>query len=118
MKLSDFRDEQALDLLAEIIEPAAEIMADKKISDILRSGKPIDAVKIMIKEHKQSVIAILAAMDNVPISEYHCNVFTLPARLIEVLNDKELMSFFTSQNQTISEVVSGSVTENIKELKK
>lgn len=115
MKLSDFKDEAALDLLAEIIDPAAEIFSDTKIANILRkNGAPAEAVKIAIKNHKKSVIQIMAAMEGVPFEEYHCNVFSLPIKLLEILNDKELVEFFTSQGQIMEEKSSGSATENTK----
>ena len=33
MKLSEFKDDAALDLIADIIEPATEILADPAIKD-------------------------------------------------------------------------------------
>lgn len=115
MKLSDFKDEAALDLLAEIIDPAAEIFSDTKIANILRNnGAPAEAVKIAIRNHKKSVIQIMAAMEGVPFEEYHCNVFSLPIKLLEILNDKELVEFFTSQGQIMEEKSSGSATVNTK----
>lgn len=116
MKLSDYKDEEALDLLVELIEPAAEIFSDKEIAELIRNnGKPMQAVKLAIKNHKKSVIQILAALEGVPVEEYHCNIFTLPIALLNLLNDKDLMSFFLSQGQTMVENSSGSATENIAE---
>ena len=113
MKLSDYKDEAALDLLAELIEPASEILSDKRIAIILKNNEaPMKAVKIAIKYHKKSVIAILAAMDGVDVSKYHCNVLTLPMKLLDILNDKELMDFFSSQGQMADESTSGFVTVN------
>ena len=107
MKLSEYKDEQALDVLAEIIEPAAYIMADPEIRAKVKIDKEKDdeksktdvlgIVKIILKKHKKEIIEILAAVDGVPVEEYHCNVFTLPVKIIELLNDKELIGFFTSQ---------------------
>ena len=34
MKLSEYQGEAALDILADLIEPAGEIMADKQIGDV------------------------------------------------------------------------------------
>lgn len=112
MKLSEFKGEDALDLLADIIEPAAEILSDKEIAEIYRSGgKKTALVKVAIKNHKKEVIEILAAMDGVPAEEYSCNVLTLPMKLLEILNDKELIQFFTSAVQTGGATSSTSPTE-------
>lgn len=116
MKLSDYKDEEALDLLADIIEPASEIFGDKRIAVILKNNEaPMKAIKIAIKDHKKSVIAIMAAIEGVDVKDYHCNVFTLPMRLLDILNDEDLMSFFSSQGLTEEASSSGSATENTEE---
>ena len=113
MKLSEYKDEAALDLLVELIDPAAEIFSDKQIATILKNnGAPMKAVKIAIKNHKQSVIKILAAIEGVDVKDYHCNVFTLPMALLNLLNDTDLMNFFASQGLMAAASYSGSVTEN------
>ena len=116
MRLSDYKDEEALDLLVELIEPAAEIFSDKEIAELVRSnGAPMSAVKLAIKKHKKSVIQILATLEGVPVEQYHCNIFTLPIALLDILNDKDLMDFFSLQGQMTGANFSGSATENIVE---
>ena len=39
MKLSEITGEAALDLLADIIEPAAEIMSDPKVKELFEKNK-------------------------------------------------------------------------------
>ena len=113
MKLSDYKDDEALDLLVELIDPAAEIFSDVEIANILRNNQPaIKAVKIAIKNHKKAVIQILATLDGVDVKDYHCNVLTLPMTLLNILNDKELMNFFASQGQNGDAMNSGSATES------
>lgn len=102
-KLSEYKDEDALDLLAEIMEPAVIIMGDEEIKKVITSGNRIKIAKIIIKNHKQQVLEILAAMEGVSVKDYHCNILTLPMRLLEILNDKELIQVFTSQAQEISQ---------------
>lgn len=115
-KLSEYQDGEALDLLAEIIEPAIIILGDKKIAELLKAEKRLPAIKEAIKAHKQEVMQIMAAMEGVPVEEYHCNVFTLPMRVLELLNDKALISFFSSQAPgTSPQTFSGPVTANTKE---
>ena len=54
-------------------------------------------------------------MDGVPVEEYKCNVFTLPVRILELLNDPALVQLFTYQGQTGDANSSGSASENIGE---
>ena len=112
-KLSEYKDEEALDLLADIMEPAAEILADSEMKDAWETGNRLRVAKVAIKRHKTQVMEILAAMDGVPVSEYHCNIFTLTMRVIEIMNDEELLSVFTSQAQELMQsTASGPVTGN------
>lgn len=112
-KLSDYRDEEALDLLADIIEPATKILADEEVREAYKTGNMLKVASVAIKRHKENVLEIMAAMEGVPRKEYHCNIFTLPARVLEITNDKELMTFFTSQVQEmVQSISSGHATEN------
>lgn len=113
MKLSEYRGDDALEVLAELIEPAVEILADADIADAWRDKDPnktrgqkqLKAVSIALKKHKEAVIVILAALDHETPDEYRkkINVVTLPKKLLEVLNDKDLRTFFISQEQTKGE---------------
>ena len=96
--LSDYRDDDALDLLADIIEPATEIFADEEVKKAFGKSK-LAAIRIAIKHHKHELMQIMARMDGVPVEEYHCNVLTLPARLLQILSDEELTTFFTDAAQ-------------------
>lgn len=99
MKLSEFKNEAALDLLADIIEPVSHILADKRCSELLKKRNIPKAVKVILKQHKNEVIEVMAALDGKTVEEYECNVFTLPMKLLELLNDPELLAFFASQGQ-------------------
>lgn len=110
MKLSEFKDEQALDVLADLIEPAAEIMMDEKVSSEFEKENLPRAVSFAIKNHKKAVIKILATLDGVPVEEYHVNIFTLPVKLLELLNDPEVTQLFTSWGQTGDAKSSGSAS--------
>lgn len=112
-KLSDYKGEEALDLLVDILEPCVEIMSDKEAVALLYSkDKKTDGVKKLIKDHKKAVMELLAAMEGVPVDQFECSIYTLPVRLLEILNDKELLAFFTAQQSEDSSGVFGSAMEN------
>ena len=96
-KLSEYQDGDALDLLADIMEPAVVIMGDDDVRAAFDEGSKIKGVSAAIKAHKAEVLQILARLEGVDVEEYHCNVFTLPGVILDVLNDRELLSFFTEQ---------------------
>ena len=110
--LSDYRDEEALDLLAELFEPMAKFFMDDEFVKTFDSGNRLWAVKVAIKNHKPEVMQILAAMEGVPVEEFHCNIMTLPIRLYQLITTPEIAGFFTSVAMKSSERSSGSVTGN------
>lgn len=114
MKLSEYQGEAALDILADLIEPVGEIMSDKEIGEVFKKNR-FKAIGLAIKKHKKAVIQIMATMDGAPVDEYKCNVFTLPAKILELLNDPVLIQLFTYQGQTGDAKSSGSVLENTEE---
>ena len=111
MKLSEYQGEESLDLLADLIEPAGEIMSDKEIGEVFKKNR-FKAIGMAIKNHKKAVMQIMATMDGVPVDEYKFNVFTLPLKILEILNDPDLVQLFTSQGQTGDAISSGSASEN------
>lgn len=121
MKLSDFKGEEALDVLADIIEPLTTIIADKEIQELAKvKGTPkIKFVKPAIKNHKEEVIYILATLQRQTPEEYEANLslVTLPMQVLEFINDPEIQKLFFSQaqSQSTSQDNSGSAMENTKE---
>lgn len=113
MRLSEIKDERALDVLAEIIDPVAEIATDEKIKKIYKSGKPrILIAKEILKNHKKAIIKIMAELDEVPVDKYTFTLTELPAKVLDIMNDPEIERLFQSQGQKEDAPNSGSVTEN------
>lgn len=124
MKLSDYKGEEALDVLADIIEPLSMIIADKEIQDLTKQ-KDIPAmayVKPAIKNHKKEIIQILARLDNESPEEYaeKVTLLTLPMKIVDLINDPEIQSLFRSQEQSqvISSASSSPATETTEAEKK
>ena len=114
MKLSEYQGEAALDLLADLIEPAGEIMSDKEIGEVFKENR-FNAIGLAIKNHKSALMQILATMDGFRVEEYKCNVFSLPVKILELLNDPALVQLFTYQGQMGDANSSGSASESIEE---
>lgn len=115
-KLSEYKDEEALDLLADIIEPASVIFSDDKVKDTFKKAKGksiIPLAKIIIQNHKNEIMDILARLDGTERNEYHCNVLTLPITVMQILQDKELIDFFSFAVENEGKNVSLDVMGNI-----
>ncbi len=108
MRLADVKDEQALDILAEIIEPATAICQNQKLVEAVRKNENrVKIATIAIKENKKEVMQILAALNGVPFEEYHCNPISVSKHLAEII------SLFFSQAQMAEQTSSTSASENI-----
>lgn len=116
MVLLDARNEDALDLLADLIEPALDIMSDKEVKALLKEGKKGKAIKHLLKEHKGSVVEILATVKGVDVEEYNSNIIEMTKELWDLINNKELVDafkVFMSQEQVDESVTSsGPAMEN------
>lgn len=113
MKLSEIKGDQALDTLAELIDPIQIILGDGTFQEKVKDKPKLEIVKILLKEYKKPIIEIMAILDGVPVDEYEINLLSLPKKLLEILNDEEVMSLFTSAEQTDKLDNFGSVSENI-----
>lgn len=111
-KLSEIKGEDALDILADIIEPASEFATDEKFVNLARKNDRIGAVQQAIKGHKKAVLRIMAILEGVDVKNYNPPLLRLPKMLLEMFNDPELVSLFTSE-QTVTS--SGSATVNTEE---
>lgn len=110
MKLSDLKGEAAIEALADMLEPAAEIMTDVHFVRAIKDNNRMKAVQIALKKHQKAIIAIMAATEGKSPETFEVNLLTLPKKLLEVLNDPDVVSLFQLQSQTVTS--SGSATEN------
>jgi len=124
-KLSEFKDEQAFDVLIEILEPAINLISDDRFKTALKGDKEkgikpdkLNAVKVCLEYHRDDIVTIMAVLNETPVEEFHYNILTLPTMLLQIFNDEELVDFFKSQSTEISEAFSGSATENTEEAEK
>ena len=113
MKLTEIKDEAALDLIADLIDPVSEIASDKRIIELIKKGDRKAVIKALIKNHKKSIIEILAACEGVPVEEYHINVLSLPIKLVQLFNDPDLIDFFVSAGLMEDPLHSTDTSENI-----
>lgn len=118
MRLSDYKGEAALDKLADIIEPLTKLFAIPALQEVAKDEKasPLAYAKPILKEGKAEIIEILASLNNEPVEEFKSKItlLTLPAMVLEFINDPEVQALFQSQHQEVvtSMPISGAVMEN------
>lgn len=114
-KLSEYKDEESLDLLADLLEPCTDLFSDEALVAVIRKETKLKAIKYAIKNHKKEVVEIMAILNGVPVEEFHYNLFTLPMMVLEVFNDRDLTDFLLQQAKMDSESRFGFATENTEE---
>lgn len=127
MKLSDIKEDRVFDVLADLINPVANIAQDKVARRLFTKEAPpagvspksfaiqkiVRSAPVLLKSHKNDLATILATIKGVPVKEYlgALNLAQLTVDILELLNDEAFTAFFTSAGQTAGE--SGAPTENI-----
>lgn len=121
-KLSEFKDDEAMDVLAEILDPMVSMMQNKAFVLALRGDKDkeilpnrVEAIKIAITDNRSDVVKIMAILNETPVEDFHYNLLTLPQMMVEMFNDKELMDFFGYRSEKDSQIPFGSAMENLEE---
>ena len=125
MRLSDIQGERVFDVIADIIDPIANIAEDEQASAMFRREKLPEgmtakkflmnrarkSLPVLLKGHKADIISILSALEGVSAEEYAktLNLVKLPKDCIEILTDEVFMELFISAQ---SENNSGSAQEN------
>lgn len=112
-KLSDYKDEEAIELWADLLDPFATILADAEIANAIRARKPALLIaKDIIKKHKKEAEEILLRVDPTPINGLNI-IIRLMSVVMELINDPTMQSFFEfAVAEKKEEKSSGSATEN------
>lgn len=128
MKLSQVQGERTLDVIAEVIEPIANIAADKT-AQALFSRKQLpegmtpneflvkrlkENAPTLLKSHKADFIQIFAAIEGKTANEYsnELNLIKMINDLIELLTDEVFLSLFQSAQTKTGSASSGNAREN------
>lgn len=112
MKLSDIKGDRVLDVIADIIDPIANMAQDKDVAAMferkavpegmeardffaqrMRKGLPV-----LLKSHKADIIAVMAAIEGVTPEQYAASL-DLPKLFTDVMGivtDDALLDFLSS----------------------
>lgn len=114
-KISEIKGEDALDVLADLLDPVSEICVDERVQNLIKERKKIKLATLILKEHKKSILTILAILEGVNPDEYKPSLAVLPVLVLQLLNDPDVVAVFRFAG---SENSSGSATENTQEIEK
>lgn len=111
MRLSDVRGERTLDVIADLVEPIANIAQDEDAALLfkprpLKKGQTREqefgercrkAVPALLRSHKQDVVAILATIAGVTQEEYMegMTLSSIVKDVYELLTDEAFIGFLS-----------------------
>lgn len=115
MKLSEYKNEDAIAVLADLSEPVISILNDEEVQSVFKKDKKqmLEIAQVILRRKPKEIIQVLAITDGIPIEKANYTVYGLLTKTLEILNEPELVDFFKSQGQSLAEELSGSATENI-----
>lgn len=128
MKLSDIKGDRVLDVIADIIDPIANIVQDKDVAAMFeRKAVPegMDArdffakrmrkgMPVLLKGHKADIIAIMAAIEGVTPEQYAASL-DFPKLLtdaMELVTDDAFLDFLSSSGTEKDADAPGAASES------
>ena len=112
-KLSDFKDEKAIAVVAQLLEPILTILfnpENDKFKDEQNGFKMFSGFLANSPKAMMDVFAILSEHD---VETYHCDGVEVAQNLLTLASDDRLTELFISQGQTGDATSSGSASVNI-----
>lgn len=117
-KLSDFKDEKAIVVVAQLLEPIMTIVTNPengKFKDEQNGFKMFSGFLANSPKAMMEIFAILSEHDPNSEEPYHCDGVEVTKNLMTLVSDSRLIELFTSQGQTGDATSSGSASENIED---
>lgn len=95
-KLSEVKGEEALDVLAEILEPIVTIINDEEVKAGFETNIA-KSVSIALKKYKTEILQIFASINGKSVEETceEIDILSLPSYIVEILNEPEIQRLFT-----------------------
>lgn len=116
-RILEARGDEALDVLAELLDPVTEIAQDKEIAEKLQKGSTASLgsfAREILKRHKSAVFQIMAIDDGKTVEEERTllSPVTIPLRLIALLNNPAVGELLFGSAATTGENGSSAASES------
>lgn len=126
MKLSDIKGDRVLDVIADIIDPIANMMQDKDVAAMFKREAVPDGMEardffaqrmrkglpVLLRGHKADIIAVMAAIEGVTPEQYVASLDfpKLFTDTMELVTDDALLDFLSSSGTERGADAPGSVS--------
>lgn len=128
MRLSDIKGDRTLEVIADIIDPIANIAEDEAAAAMFRREKLPEGISaqkfllnrarkslpVLLKNHKADIIAILSTIEGTPSEAYKgaLNMVKLFRDCVDLLTDEAFQTLFISAQSGEDETSSCSAPVN------
>lgn len=128
MKLSDIKGDRVLDVIADIIDPIANMVQDKDVAAMFERKAVPDGMEardffakrmrkglpVLFKSHKADIIAIMAAIEGVTPEQYAASLDfpKLFTDVMELVTDDAFLNFLSSSETGKGANAPGSALES------
>lgn len=128
MKLSDIKGDRVFDVIADIIDPIANMVQDKDVAAMFEREAVPDGMEardffakrmckglpVLLKSHKADIIAVMAAIEGVTPEQYAASLDfpKLFTDVMELVTDDTLLDFLSSSGTGKDAGVPGSASVN------
>lgn len=132
MKLSDIKGDRVLDVIADIIDPIANMVQDKDVAAMFKCEAVPDGMEardffakrmckglpVLLKSHKADIIAIMAAIEGVTPEQYAASLDfpKLFTDVMELVTDDAFLDFLSSSETGKDAGAPGSALESFEVL--
>lgn len=111
-KLSDFKDEQGIEVAAKVLSIIMDILANKKNIKHSGSKSPLAMFSSFMENSPAEMKRIFSVLSEKEESEYTCDGAEAMTNMLVLANDPILVGLFISQGQTGDATSSGSASAN------
>lgn len=109
MRLSEFKDEKAIEVVAKLMLPITEIAKNTKNKES-RYKNRLEFASALLQNNAKEIKEILAILNDTSLEEYHCTAASVLNDVLEMVTDPEMMALFGLRSKTPPS--SGSASEN------
>ena len=109
MKLSEFKDEKGIEVVAKLLVPIENI-AKNQANSAAKGKSVIEFAASLLQNNPGEVKEMLAILADVDPAEYHCTAASVLVDALNMFSDPELLQLFGLQSKTPAS--SGSASES------
>ena len=99
MRLPDFTKAKAIEVVANLLIPIGNIVANPA-NEEAKDGGVLKFASEMLKNNTKDAMEILAILADEPVESYTCTGVTVLKDMLNVLSDPDLLELFGLQSQT------------------